>query len=370
MLRRSERKRTPALLPGDVAPSLAEKAKSVVRCDDVWEKGVPTKPAEDYPVWMKPSKNCAIPVDGKYAYVSPPPAVTDLETYIREVERVDTAEGFRGKSGVYTWILYRTKDESALKFGAGHVNSVIELGTLHHALARGTGAVTVHGAGELKKRDASKHEILVNFQSGSFMEKWILPEDTCTLPEMERFLLAKLREVLKGLRVETPRKASFITDELTPPTMEELKSYAARGFKVCLYDTAAECKAGKGTCSDGLAAEKKQEDITMPKKGGKIIGIGYDGAELPVADPRAQKWFDTNTYKELTKQQALGEPVSKENVLGQMKKESVPPGSPLRPSRPAASIGLGRKTRRGKKARKVTRKSKLLRGAVPGTRRY
>jgi len=341
MMRRSERKRTPALLPGELAPSLAEKAKPVVRCDDVWEKGVATKAAEDYPIWMKPSKNCAIPVDGKYAYVSPPPAIADLETYIREVERVDTAEGFRGKSGVYTWILYRTKDDPTLKFAAAHVNSVIELGTLHHALARGTGAVTVHGAGELKKRDASKHEILVNFQSGSFMEKWILPEDTCTLPEMERFLLTKLREVLKGLRVETPRKASFITDELTPPTMDELKSYVTRGFKVCLYDDRDSCWKGKGTCETPLAVEKKEGGYTkMAKKGGKVIGIAYDGAEVPVNDERAVQWFNTNTYQLLTKKEAT-------------------------------MVGVGRKVRRvTRRNRRSTKKSKSLRAAVPGTRRY
>lgn len=293
-------------------------------------------------MWMKPSKNCAIPVDGKYAYVSPPSDLSALETYIREVERVDSAEGFRNKTGVYTWILYRTKDDPMLKFAAAHVNSVIELGTLHHALARGVGAATVHGAGELKKRDAAKHEILVNFQSGSFMEKWILPEDLCTLPEMERFLLAKLREVLRGLRVETPRKASFITDELTPPTMDELKSYAARGFKVCLYDTAAECKANKGTCETPLVVEKKEGGYTkMAKKGGKIIGIAYDGAEVPVTDERAVQWFDTNKYKNLSKEEAM-------------------------------MVGRSRRTRRVKhaKARRATRKSKSLRAAAPGTRRY
>jgi len=367
--------RTPALLPTELAPSLAERAKPVVRCDDVWEKGVPTKPAEDYPVWMKPSKNCAIPVDGKYAYVSPPPSVADLVSFILQVERVDAAEGFRGKSGVYTWILYRTKDDPTLKFAAAHVNSVIELGTLHHALARGTGAVTIHGAGELKKRDASKHEILVNFQSGSFMEKWILPEDLCTLPEMERFLLAKLREILKGLRVETPRKASFITDELTPPTMDELKSYAARGFKVCLYDTAAECKAGKGTCSDALVAEKKEGgDKTMPKKGAgtaTIIGLALDERGKPTkevspTDPTAVQWFNTKTYRSLTKEQALA------GQTPGLDQENRPmsPGSPFKPSRSSASVGLGRKTRRSKKARKVTRKSKSLRGGAQGTRRY
>ena len=205
-------------------------------------------------MWMKPSKNCAIPVDGQYAYVAPPQERADLEAYIAEVRRIDSAEGFRGASGVYTWILYRTADDPTIKFAAALVRSVIELGTLHHALARGTGAVTIHGAGELKKRDPAKHEILINFQSGSFMEKWALPE-TCTLGEMERFLLAKIRPILKGLKVDTPRKSSFITDEMTPPTMEELQLYASKGFKVCLYADRESCWKGKGTCENPLSIE-------------------------------------------------------------------------------------------------------------------
>lgn len=300
---------------------------------------------------MKPSKNCALPVDGKYAYVSPPQDRTELETYIREVERVDSAEGFRNKSGVYTWILYRTPGDSTLKFAAAHVKSVIELGTLHHALARGTGAVTIHGAGELKKRDAATHAILVNFQSGSFMEKWALPEETCTLPEMERFLLKKLREILRGLRIDTPRKASFITDELAPPTMDELKGYAERGFKVCVYDDKESCWKGKGTCTTPLVVEKKQGGYTMRRKGG----------DLRPMPPTPRKAYLTRSATENTpepsqaskarqvfaSQGLLSAPrTAKEQALQSLRRPITP-----------TSVGLGRKTRRVRKGRRVTRKS-------------
>lgn len=231
---------------------------------------------------MKPSKNCAIPVDGQYAYVAPPQERGDLDRYIAEVERVDSAEGFRNASGVYTWILYRTADDPTIKFAAALVRSVIELGTLHHALARGTGAVTVHGAGELRKRDPAKHEILINFQSGSFMEKWALPE-TCTLGEMERFLLAKIRPILKGLKVDTPRKSSFITDEMTPPTMQELQLYASKGFKVCLYADRESCWKGKGTCENPLPVEQMKggnQERPTPRKA-RLLGVPYVPPELP-----------------------------------------------------------------------------------------
>jgi hypothetical protein len=96
----------------------------------------------------------------------------------------------------------------------------------------------------------------------------------------------------------------------------------------------------------------------MAKKGGKYIGIAYDGAEVPVTDERAVKWFDTNTYKELTKEQALGMRAAQSNILKSVGEKSVAPGSPVRPARASAAVGLGRKrkTRRGKKSRKVTRR--------------
>lgn len=95
----------------------------------------------------------------------------------------------------------------------------------------------------------------------------------------------------------------------------------------------------------------------MPRKGGKIIGLAKDEKGKPTkevspTDPTAVQWFDTNTYKPVTKEQATGTP----RTFGQ-ESQPVAPGSPIKPSRPTSTIGLGRrKTRRGKKSRRVTRK--------------
>ena len=254
MLRRSERKITPSALPSEIQPTPL--VKQQVRCEETWQRGVETKPVDSYPIFMKPSKNCAIPIDGKFAYVSAPDNVEEIERYIAEIAKITGPDGFHGKSGVFTWILYRTQGDQTLKFAAAQVRSVIELGTLHHALARGMGAVTVHGAGEMRKRDSIKNELLINFQSGSFMHEWKLP-DTCTLGEMERFLLPKVRQMLKGMILQTPRKSTFITDDMTPPTMDELKHYASMGFKVCLYDNYGACKKGRGACEKPLEETMK-----------------------------------------------------------------------------------------------------------------
>jgi hypothetical protein len=344
MQRKSDRVRTPSLLPSEIRPTPAVEKK--VRCEDVWNVGVPTKSIESFPVFMKPSKNCALPIEGKWAHISAPSNVGDLEAYISGVDRVTSAEGFAGKSGVYTWILYRTRDDPTIKFAAGLVKSVIELGTLHHALARGTGAVTVHGAGEMKKRDASKNEILINFQSGSFMQNWVLP-DTCSTGEMERFLLPKVRQMLRGMKVETPRKSTFITDELVPPSMGELKEYAGKGFKICLYDSPDACSKQKGTCETPLSATETPAEISTMKGGvpgpltprKSYLNRPVFDSGAPSQASMARQVFASKGLLEKTR-------TPKEMALASLKR-------PISP----ASVGLGRKTRRNKKRRTTRRRS-------------
>ena len=74
----------------------------------------------------------------------------------------------------------------------------------------------------------------------------------------------------------------------------------------------------------------------MVKKGGKIVGLTKEGAEVDVFDPSATQWFDTNRYKTLTKEQAAS-----------MSRPSTPTGARRRKTR---------KPSKGKKSRRTTRK--------------
>ena len=67
--------------------------------------------------------------------------------------------------------------------------------------------------------------------------------------------------------------------------------------------------------------------MAKSRRGGKIVGLGPGGEELSPSDPGAVQWFDTNTYKTLSKEEALGKTGAR---------------------RP--------KSRRGKKSRRVTRR--------------
>jgi hypothetical protein len=139
---------------------------------------------------------------------------------------------------------------------------------------------------------------------------------------MERFIREKLtREVLPALfrgKMLTFSDSPFVTPRLFKEalTTDKLETYVRHGFTVCIHDASAkaECKKTKGTCEKPVTLEQM--------KGGKIVTLNAIGEEVSASDPSAVKRFDTNTYKELP--------------LGGRRRKT--------------------KTRKGKKARRVTRR--------------
>jgi hypothetical protein len=217
--------------------------------------------------------------------------------------------------GIYTWLLY-SKDGGPKQFVASKTETMLELGTVHYSIAMSVGATRVHGAGELWKHG---ERYTANFLSGTFMQSWEL-QAPCTLKVMERFIRETLtREVLPALfrgKMLTFTDSPFVTPRLFKDalTTDKLETYVRHGFTVCIHDASAkaECKKTKGACEKPVTLEQM--------KGGKIVTLNAIGEEVPTGDPSAVKRFDTNTYKELP--------------LG----------------------GRKRKTRKGKKARRVTRR--------------
>jgi hypothetical protein len=224
-------------------------------CDEAWEKGVPAPDRTKYPVWMKPSQQCIFEVNGKRAYIAAKDE-DSLRTFIESNPIVTTLDD--AATGVYTWLLYRTKKGEAIKFAAAKVQSVLEIATLHRAIAYVTNAETIHGAGELKK---TKAKLRVNAQSGSFMVDWTksLPEG-CSLTEMGNLVLEKVKPFLpaEGLEVyaytreDKDKDVTFIAGPSLKPSKKELDSYETRGLTVCYYETEKECKSDKAkTCKGG-----------------------------------------------------------------------------------------------------------------------
>jgi Tol biopolymer transport system component len=219
------------------------------RCAKTWEDGNSYDPDDVYPIVMKPSSNCSVPIGDKIAYIQLPEDEKWLNLYLQSVERLRPVQILE-RNGVFTWLLYR-KDGNNLQFAATPVRSMYELGTIHRTIAKAVGAKTIHGAGEMKK---TGKKIVFNFLSGSYMMNWIRTKDkSCTLPEMEDYVEPKLRAFFPGIEMVKTDK-TFINNTDTPATMEELQLYADAHFIVCVHDKTEvdTCRKVKGTCENPL----------------------------------------------------------------------------------------------------------------------
>ena len=294
------------------------RSKVLALCEEAWTKGMPIKVTSDgFPIVMKPSQNCELRVKGTQdiAYVGLPKTREEVLAFLATIPRLTSDDLEAAPDGPYTWLLY-SKDGGPPQFAASETETMLELGTTHYAIATSVGATAVHGAGELWKHGSL---VTINFLSGTFMQSWPLPAE-CPLKTMELYLKKRVQGVLQELF--RGRTLTFSTETFVAPRFirrgldtAKLETYVRHGFPVCIHDGSQkkECKATKAACKKPVTLEQM--------KGGKIVTLNAIGEEVPASDPSAVKRFDTNTYKELP--------------LGGRKR---------------------RKTRKGKKARRVTRR--------------
>ena len=234
--------------------------------------------------------------------------------------------------GIYTWI-YASVGGSEPTFYASRTAVMLELGTVHYSIATAVGATTVHGAGEVWKHEG---ELTFNFLSGTFMEKWKLPEG-CTLKIMEELLKDKLKQTFaytrraKGLAFRKT-DPTFISTRFLELTTAELEGYVKEGFKVCIHDKAnkAECKSTKSAC------KKPMERVEDDMRGGDPPTPGR---------PRRQ-------MEEAKRMLILGE-------ANRPRPTSLPPV----PVSKVEGMGGRKKTKKAKKARRKTRRRRY-RGGV------
>lgn len=308
-------------------------------CEDVFLKGIPNNQldTDSNPAIFKSSLNCKFEVDGKIAFVSPPEDQDARIRFLKESPTITPVGLKQAKDGVYTWILCKIKGGGdTIYFHARYVRSVLEVASLHLAIARAVQATTVHGAGELKKEGK---KIVFNFQSGSYMK----PD--CAVKDREKYMRETyFSRIFGDYDIEFEAEGqTFITEK---PTMEELQHYAGKGFRICLHepDKIDECKSVKGTCENAI---KPQEGAM---RGGDDENLTVRGKAMPLTPRKAvstiprspqkeQRLFGTTQAQEARRQLAL-------------RNAGVP-----EPVSHIEGMGRKRKTRRGKNAkRRMTKK--------------
>jgi hypothetical protein len=237
------------------------RSKTLGLCDEAWTKGMPLKITSDgFPIVMKPSQNCEIRVKGTndIAYVGLPKTREEVLGFLETIPRLTSADLESAPDSVYTWLLY-SKGGSRPQFAASETETMLELGTTHYAIATSVGATGVHGAGEVWKHGT---QLTFNFLSGTFMQSWVLPKE-CPLKTMEVYIKRKLQtEVLPDLfrgKTLTFSDETFVAPRFIRQglTTDKLETYVRHGFTVCIHDASAkaECKRTKGTCEKPVTLE-------------------------------------------------------------------------------------------------------------------
>ena len=256
-------------------------------CADAWKEGMPLKvTADGFPILMKPSMNCEFVVKDTQdiAYVGFPDVPKEtlipmLREFLTTIPRLTADEletppamqpdkERKAPDGIYTWI-YASTDGSEPTFYASRTAAMLELGTVHYSIATAVGATAVHGAGEVWKHE---NTLTFNFLSGTFMEKWQLPEG-CTLKIMEELLKQTLKQTFayshraKGLAFR-PLDTTFINTRFLELTTYELDGYVKAGFKVCIHpkDAKEVCKKTKATCARPVTREPSSEALAEQMK--------------------------------------------------------------------------------------------------------
>jgi hypothetical protein len=270
--------------------------------------------------------------------VSPPGKPADTIDYIFSIPVYTKSELESAENGVYAWILCKLpgEEEADPQFIARKVNSVLEVASLHKAIARAVGAATIHGAGEVRKEGST---LTFNFLSGSYMQ---LDCDRDARETFMRSYLVKPEMFGSNAKFAADMMQTFITHT---PTMAELQEYANKGFRICLHDSKDECLSKKGKCDQTLKAQGGTRGGMQPSENSAFKKVS------PGTTSQAEKARLVFASQGLIPKEKLRP--GKEQAIGTLAEQGRI--SPILPS--AVGLGRRRKTRRGKKSkRRMTKK--------------
>lgn len=222
-------------------------APATNECEEKWEDGLYRITEQEnlqYLVGVRFAHNCHITVDGKLFILQT--ANMRKEEFLEQIPILTERPT---EPGVYTYIVY-SNSEINKGFAACKTNSVLELGTVHKAIAYRVKAERIHAAGEILVSSSDVPELLFNFMSGTYMgptfeEGARKRRSRCPVDELEDLLIVKLKQIL-GSDAKWSSMKTFVTSKFVPVTREELAFYESFGAVLTLYDSADECFKAKG----------------------------------------------------------------------------------------------------------------------------
>jgi hypothetical protein len=143
--------------------------------------------------------------------------------------------------GYYTWIIYSQDGDKV--FVASKAYSILELGTIHRAIAHRVQPKRIHSAGEIKI-DADGR-LSFNIISGTYMLPLFssLKRSRCDKDDLETLMIRKIKEFIGDSNFT---QETLITNLTLPVTQEELDLYTKHGAVIGPpYNSEEECKAAQ-----------------------------------------------------------------------------------------------------------------------------
>lgn len=209
-------------------------------CEEKWDSGIYTIDHSEFDlddiVSIRYTHNCRILFNGQYfilrtknmnktAVFDDLPLITEKPT----------------EPGYYTYIIYSKSDSNKKVFVACKTLSILEIGTVHKAIAYRMNADKIHAAGEIYVSPEGK--LAFNFISGTYMQnalnKTRKKRPICSADELEDFLIEKVKEVLGADAIWTSQ--TLIKSSVLPVTQEEIDIYLRHGATFAAFGSQEEC---------------------------------------------------------------------------------------------------------------------------------
>jgi hypothetical protein len=208
-------------------------------CEEKWNNGIEYFEDEhDTIISIREQHKCKVVFNGKILNIN----ISNLnkETLLQDISLINERPD---EPGYYTWLIYSNDGDKV--FVASKAYSILELGTIHRAIAHRVQPTKIHSAGEIKiDADGS---LTFNVISGTYMLPLFssLKRSRCDKDNLETLMIRKIKEFIGEDSIFT--QETLITPATLPVTQAELDLYTKHGAVIGPpYNSTEECKAAQG----------------------------------------------------------------------------------------------------------------------------
>jgi hypothetical protein len=212
---------------------------NVELCEEKWNSGIEYFEDEhDTIISIREQHKCKVVFGGNILNIN----ISNLnkEAFLEDIPLIHERPV---EPGYYTWIIYSNDDDKV--FVASKAYSILELGTIHRAIAYRVKPEIIHSAGEIRVH--ANGSLVFNIISGTYMLPLFssLKRSRCDKDVLETLMITKIKEFLG--EDSTFTEETLITPATLPVTQQELDLYTRHGAVIGpSYNSPEECKAAQG----------------------------------------------------------------------------------------------------------------------------